>query len=92
MGAWPVGEGDQFKGVSRYILMLYVIDEELELLPTVLLCLYQVTELNKYTTQGEGHFTDNTLPEALCRIFVSIAAYVKEHPAVSAKVCTDCIF
>lgn len=60
---------------------------ELKLLPSVMLCLHQVTELHRYIEVMDHTFSGDVLPTALSRIFVSVASYVKDHPLESKSVC-----
>ena len=70
----------------------HITDRELQLLPSVLLNLYQVTEFVKYLPEdgGDGGLGDcgaNVIPTALSRVFMSVAAYVKSNPEKASKVC-----
>lgn len=61
------------------------VDDELELLPLVMLCTYQVTEFLQYEKEADVEI-NNMIPNTLSRIFVIIAGYVKGHQTDCHKV------
>lgn len=80
-----IGDTEQCTALVDFCLSYLSADgDHLKLLPTVMLCLYQVTEfLNYYSKDGiEIDVTAcvKIIPTALSRIFVNIAIYVKHNP------------
>ena len=66
----------------NYLLFL---DDELELLPLAMLCIYQVTEFLQYQSSQTDEF-NNTISNTFSRILIIIAGYVKNNQSKSQKV------
>ncbi|KAK3582983.1 hypothetical protein CHS0354_027108 [Potamilus streckersoni] len=78
---------DYIPDVIDFCLHCISEDEELELLPAVLLCLFQATEFLKVIDPNDAHRSShgNLIPGALSKVFVALAAYAKSHNTQCVK-------
>ncbi|KAL3837005.1 hypothetical protein ACJMK2_022398, partial [Sinanodonta woodiana] len=77
-------ESTNSKDLAFILIKVYV---ELELLPAVLLCHFQVTEFLKVIDPKDAHRCShqNLIPGALSKVFVAVAAYAKSHNTQCVK-------
>ncbi|XP_060579913.1 condensin-2 complex subunit G2-like [Ruditapes philippinarum] len=79
-----VGDSSLCNKLVDFCTSCLVADQDLELLPLAMLCIYQVTEFLQYQSEQTEEL-NNTISNAFSRILIIIAGYVKNNEVNSRK-------